>query len=50
MHEVCSVPGARDEAGMIGPIRLVISPGGPAQRAGDAIGALMRLTDVGCRT
>ncbi|MEW2290988.1 hypothetical protein [Streptomyces sp. NPDC047841] len=43
-REVRPVPGARVEAGMIGPIRLVIGPDGPAQRAGDAFGALMRLT------
>ncbi|MEV5010395.1 hypothetical protein [Streptomyces sp. NPDC055692] len=46
MREVRSAPGARVEAGMIGPIRLVIGPDGPAQRAGDAFGALMRLTDA----
>ncbi|WP_333774458.1 hypothetical protein [Streptomyces sp. IBSBF 3136] len=46
MREVRSTPGARVEAGMIGPIRLVMGPDGPAQRAGSAFGALMRLTDA----
>ncbi|MER7178533.1 hypothetical protein ABT404_03420 [Streptomyces hyaluromycini] len=42
-HEVRLIPGARLEAGMIGPIRLVIGRDGPAQRAGDASGVLLRL-------
>lgn len=46
MREVRSTPGARVEAGMIGPIRLVMGPDGPAQRAGSAFDALMRLTDA----
>ncbi|MFF7717642.1 hypothetical protein [Streptomyces sp. NPDC007988] len=45
-REVRSVPGGRVEAGMIGPIRLVIGRDGPAQRAGDAFGPLMQLTAV----
>jgi hypothetical protein len=44
LREVRSTPGARVEAGMLGPIRLVIGRDGPAQRAGDAFGALTQLT------